>query len=88
MIEEIPVIGSQFLSNIPRLEGVASIVMWSDKHYDSGGLPVGSLHGNDIPIGSRIIKLLKEFYGYMQRGITRKQALEKSNEPKAFSIHI
>ena len=75
MVEEIPVVGSQFLNGIPRLQGVANMIMWQDKHYDGTGYPVGSLAGDKIPIGSRIIKILKELYAELTRGMTREQAL-------------
>ena len=36
---------------------------------------MGSLRGEDIPLGSRIIKLLKEFYACLNRGMDRSQAM-------------
>lgn len=75
MIAEIPVIGSQFLANVPRLEPVAQIVLWQDKHFDGGGHPPGGYSGEDIPIGSRILKVLKDLAEAEQTGIHRCDAL-------------
>lgn len=60
MIERVPKTGADLLANIPRLEAVARMVLYQNKHYNGAGFPADDIHGEDIPIGSRILKLLKD----------------------------
>ena len=52
-----PDLAYELLANIPRLEGVADIVAYQEKHFDGSGLPGNSPRGEDIPLGARILKL-------------------------------
>ena len=45
-------IGGNLLSRIPRLEGVAKILIYQSKHYDGSGLPEEPVSGTAIPIGT------------------------------------
>jgi response regulator RpfG family c-di-GMP phosphodiesterase len=58
VIERAPKTGADLLANIPRLESVARIVLYQQKHYDGSGFPANVIHGEDIPIGARILKVL------------------------------
>jgi response regulator RpfG family c-di-GMP phosphodiesterase len=61
ILGRVPVIGQSLIANIPRLQGVAKIVLYQDKRYDGLGLPGDPVKGEDIPLGARIIKILKDF---------------------------
>lgn len=54
-------IGSGLIANIPRLEDVARIIAYQDKHYDGSGLPVDEVQGDEIPLGARILKVALDF---------------------------
>jgi response regulator RpfG family c-di-GMP phosphodiesterase len=60
MIERVPKTGADLLANIPRLEAVARMVLYQNKHYNGAGFPADDVRGEDIPIGSRILKLLQD----------------------------
>lgn len=60
LFSRVPEIGQHLLANIPRLEGVAKIVMYQDKHYDGSGFPADAVAGSQIPLGARILKLLAD----------------------------
>src|SRR5687768_11967728 len=60
MIARVPQTGAALLENIPRLGTVAEIVRYQNKNYDGSGFPVGSLSGEAIPIGARILRVLNE----------------------------
>jgi response regulator RpfG family c-di-GMP phosphodiesterase len=51
----------ELIEHIPRLKAVAEIVFYSDQLYDGGGYPGDGVSGNDIPLGSRLIKTLKDY---------------------------
>ena len=77
LIQKIPTIGSSLISNIPRLEVVAQIVLYQNKHFDGAGYPVDSVSGEKIPIGARIVKVLKDLLQHEARGTPRVTALTK-----------
>jgi response regulator RpfG family c-di-GMP phosphodiesterase len=58
ILARVPKTGADLLANIPRLESIARIVLYQQKHYDGSGFPADAVHGEDIPIGARILKVL------------------------------
>jgi response regulator RpfG family c-di-GMP phosphodiesterase len=60
LLAQVPEIGFNLLSNIPRLEAVANIVRYQAKNYDGSGFPEDDVAGENIPIGSRILRVLSD----------------------------
>ncbi len=60
MIARIPKVSSDLINNIPRLESVARIVLYQNKRFDGTGFPQDLVKGEDIPLGSRILKILSD----------------------------
>lgn len=60
IVERIPKTGADLLAHIPRLESVARMVLYQQKHYDGSGFPANVVRGEDIPIGGRILKVLND----------------------------
>jgi len=58
IISHIPETGYKLLVNIPRLEKVATIILYQEKNFDGSGVPENTVSGEDIPIESRILKAL------------------------------
>jgi hypothetical protein len=56
------------VSHIPRLEGVAEGILYQNKNYDGSGLPHSSLSAEDIPLASRIIRVIKEMLNRQAEG--------------------
>lgn len=56
-----PKIAADLLANIPRLGEVAEIVRYQEKRFDGGGPPPGGPSGNDLPLGSRLIKAALDY---------------------------
>lgn len=56
-----PLIGSQLLSNIPRLEEIAEAIKYHLKRFDGGGLPADEPKNTDLPLVSRILKVVLDF---------------------------
>lgn len=75
MISRVPEIGRDLLNNIPRLEAVAKIVEYQNKHFDGTGFPENGTAGNNIPIGSRILKAVNDLIQIEDLGIARGKAL-------------
>jgi len=77
MVARLPETAARLLANIPRLEGVAQIVRYQDKHFDGSGFPADALSGEAIPLGSRLLKILLDMTQMQSSGSARLKALEQ-----------
>lgn len=76
MLERVPEISCNLLANIPRLEPVARIVLYQNKHFDGSGFPRDAVSGYDIPLGARMLKVLSDFRTLEETNIPRRRAFE------------
>jgi len=60
MIQTIPETGRKWISHIPRLQAVAEIVYYQNKGFDGSGFPDDGIAGKDIPLESRVLKVLND----------------------------
>lgn len=72
MIERIPETGKKWISHIPRLEAVAEIVYYQNKGFDGSGFPDDGVAGKDIPLESRILKVLNDLATVSQDAVPTK----------------
>lgn len=61
MYKNHPIIASEMLKRIPRMEEIAEIIKYQDKYYDGSGFPEDSVAGEQIPEGARILKIAIDF---------------------------
>jgi len=61
MVEQHPCFGGGLIDNIPRLDDIAKIVTYQQKHFDGTGVPRDALSGEDIPFGSRLLKVALDY---------------------------
>lgn len=76
IIERTPQIGHDLLVNIPRLEPVAKIVLYQNKHYDGSGYPHDKVYGDKIPLGARILRILIDRVLLEEEGTVKGRALD------------
>jgi response regulator RpfG family c-di-GMP phosphodiesterase len=76
LMDRVPDIGAKLLENIPRLDQVAAMVRYQCKGFDGSGVPVDGIRGEDIPIASRIMKVLSDMLDRERRGLPRFKALK------------
>ncbi|MDD4736849.1 MAG: response regulator [Kiritimatiellae bacterium] len=69
--------GAELLSHVPRMESVARLVAYQDKHFDGSGLPNDSVQGDDIPVGSRILKIALDLDMLNQQDVSRAEAFRE-----------
>jgi len=79
-----PFIGSDLLAKIPRMQNVAQIIAYQEKHFDGYGIPHNSLHGKDIPLGARILKVVLDFDLLEASGYSKGKALAHLKERLAW----
>ena len=77
ILERVPEIGSRLLSNIPRLEAVARIILYQNKNFDGTGFPTDSIGGEKIPLGARILRVVADLVRLEAEGIGRHAAFEQ-----------
>ncbi|MCW8908455.1 MAG: response regulator [Sedimenticola sp.] len=80
VIERLPETSSRLLANIPRLERVARVVLYQNKNFDGSGFPKDAVGGQDIPMESRILKVLHDLDRLEQKGDPTSVALKKMRE--------
>ncbi|MGB5157225.1 HD domain-containing phosphohydrolase [Desulfobacterium sp. N47] len=56
-----PMIASDLLSKIPRLDKLAEIILYQEKFFDGSGNPKDNRQGENIPVGARILKAAIDF---------------------------
>ena len=60
VLAKLPQISANILNKIPRLEGAANIVLYMEKNYDGTGFPEDIVAEQDIPLGSRVLRILND----------------------------
>lgn len=80
LFERHPMIASDLISKIPRLEKVAEVIRYQEKHFDGSGNPKDTRHGESIPIGSRILKVALDFDVLEAKRIPKNKAIVQLRE--------
>ncbi|MFK5892587.1 MAG: response regulator [Pseudomonadota bacterium] len=76
MVFRLPEVGKNLISNIPRLEKVAEIVLYQNKYFNGKGFPNDDVTGDDIPKESRLLKILIDLEEHKEHGYTYVQSLK------------
>lgn len=76
ILQRVPQVGSELLANIPRLQAVARIVRYQAKHFDGSGFPQDAVQGEEIPLESRILKVLSDLLQLEAKKLSKFKALE------------
>jgi response regulator RpfG family c-di-GMP phosphodiesterase len=71
-----PLIGSQLVANIPRLEGIAEAIKYHLKQFDGGGIPNDDIKNTAIPLIARILKVVIDFDKLINAGNSVVKSLE------------
>ncbi|OYW01597.1 MAG: hypothetical protein B7X11_03980 [Acidobacteria bacterium 37-65-4] len=74
MFNRIPQIGHDLLTNIPRLQNVARIVRYHQKHFDGSGPPEEHPAGEKIPYEARVLKVCSDMVDLESSGLSGAEA--------------
>jgi len=77
MFQRHPQVGHDLIANIPRLESVAEIIAYQNKHYNGEGMPLDDRKGEDIPLGARALHVALDFDMLVSSGKEPRQALQE-----------
>ena len=76
IMDRIPIVTEQVLSNIPRLEPVQEILPYQHKQFDGGGYPADARRGEEIPWGARALKVVYDLDTLEGEGLPLSLALD------------
>ena len=76
----VPEVSARLVEKIPRLENVANIIRFQQKHFDGEGFPFTSGAGEDIPIGARILKVLSDLITLESKGLSKSAAFQQMQQ--------
>jgi response regulator RpfG family c-di-GMP phosphodiesterase len=76
VLRRAPQLGHDLLHEIPRLGGVARIVLYQEKHHDGSGFPADDTAGDAIPAGARLLKILNDRLALEEDGVVKQAALQ------------
>lgn len=77
-----PAFGARLVAKIPRMERVAAIVAYQEKHFEGGGAPRDAVKGEQIPLGARILKTLVDFDILLANAMPKGEAIAKLQRRK------
>lgn len=77
-----PAFGARLIARIPRMERVAAIIAYQEKHFEGGGVPRDELKGEQIPLGARILKAVTDFDILLANGLSKTDAITKLDRRK------
>jgi response regulator RpfG family c-di-GMP phosphodiesterase len=72
----ISLVSEQLLSHIPRFEPVRDILRFQHTHFNGHGSPMPSVREEFIPIGARLLAIVRDFDVLEAQGLTMSLALD------------
>jgi len=89
VVRRTPEIARNLISHIPRLEQVAQIVYLQYRDYDGSGFPADGPQGQDIPLGSRILRILNDLGKIVESDLVVQQHFEELRQkPKRYDLAL
>lgn len=58
----VPEFGARILNSVPPLKRVAEIIYYQRKNFDGTGFPSVIIAGRDIPLGARMLRVVRDYY--------------------------
>lgn len=82
IFERVPEVGSNLLAQIPRLDEVARIILYQSQRFDGSAFPPDKVAGENLPLGSRILKVLVDLVQLENKGMQRPAAIDEMRKRK------
>ncbi len=76
----IPELSQKLVGHIPRMENVARIISCVRMDYNAGRHPENGAAGNDIPLGARMLRIIRDLRSFRERNASLASALRKMQE--------
>lgn len=69
ILRQVPQFGHDLLVDLPSYGEIAKIILYQQKNFDGSGLPAVPVKGEEIPLGSRLLKILLERFELETHGL-------------------
>ncbi|MBW2069165.1 MAG: response regulator [Deltaproteobacteria bacterium] len=69
-----PSVTARLINKIPRMDEIAKIIAYQEKHYDGSGHPIDEIKGDDIPLEARILKVALDLELLLGKGHSAPEA--------------
>ena len=79
-LESVPEMSAALIEHIPEFAEIGEIVAWQDKRFDGTGVPNLPIKGDELPLGSRIIRLARDILDFEDGGLSRRAAVGYCHE--------
>jgi response regulator RpfG family c-di-GMP phosphodiesterase len=76
-LARVPEMGKTLIGSFSCMETVAKIIYYQNKNFNGTGFPTDSVGGLNIPLGSRILRILTELLQNESDGLSKQRALDK-----------
>ncbi|MBI3450409.1 MAG: response regulator [Acidobacteria bacterium] len=76
MVERIPQAAEKIVAGIPRMEGVRAILRYQDRRFSGVGYSKDEPHREQLPLGSRLLKIALDYDALEARGIPQEVAFD------------
>jgi response regulator RpfG family c-di-GMP phosphodiesterase len=70
MVDQMPAVAEQLISEIPRMAPVAEAIHYSRKGFDGSGPPDDGVAGERIPLGGRLLRLVLDHDTLLTQGLS------------------
>jgi response regulator RpfG family c-di-GMP phosphodiesterase len=77
---DFPQAAAALLRQIPRMEKIASSLAYLGKNFDGTGLPRDGVAGTQIPIGARMLRIVRDMEDLLNREQTAAEALSQMQQ--------
>lgn len=75
MVDRLPSVTDQLLANIPRMEPIREIIRHRERRFDGHDRGASGPKGEELPLGSRLLKLVLDFDTLEDQGMSIKKAI-------------
>ena len=83
-VMRLPEISSNLVRHIPRLEEVATCILFMNKNFNGSGFPHTQAREDEIPLGARIMKVASDYLDLLARTPDSRLVLEEMGKKTLF----
>jgi response regulator RpfG family c-di-GMP phosphodiesterase len=84
LYSERPALAADLIRQIPRMEKIADNILYQEKCFNGEGTPNDNVSGKNIPLGSRMLKIVNDFILFEKHEQSKENAFFRLDKQKQF----